>query len=85
MAPPAKKNKKLNLDQKIKIIKMKKEGKRNCDIGREFEVGESTVRMVFKNSGQIEQAVKTYGGQVFDSHCHCTNTVIFHMERYLMQ
>ena len=83
MAPPVKKNKKLSLDQKIKIIKMKKEGKRNCDIAREFEVGESTVRMVFKNSGQIEQAVKTYGGQVFDSRCHCTNTVIIQMERCL--
>ena len=68
MAPPAKENKKLNLDQKIEIIKMKKEGKRNCDIAREFEVGESTVRMVYKNSGLIEQTVKTYGGQVFDSH-----------------
>ena len=49
----------------------------------EFEVGESTVRMVFKNSGQIEQVVKTYGGQVFDSRCHCMNTGIIHMERYL--
>ena len=75
MAPSAKKNKKLSLDQRIKIIKMKKEGKRNCDIAREFEVGESTLGMVFKNSGQIEQATKTYGGQVFDSRCHCTNTI----------
>ena len=54
MALPAKKNKKLSLDQKIKIIKMKKKGKRNCDIAREFEVVKSTVRMVFKNSGQIK-------------------------------
>ena len=83
MAPPAKKNKKLSLDQKVKIIKMKKEGKRNCDIAREFEVGESTVRMVYKNKEQIENAAKTYGGQMFDSRSHCTNTVIIQMERYL--
>ena len=46
-------------------------------------MGGSTVRMVLKNSGQIEQAVKTYGGQAFNSRCHCMNTVIIHMERYL--
>ncbi|MPC83031.1 hypothetical protein E2C01_077720 [Portunus trituberculatus] len=41
--------------------------------------------MVFKNSEKIEKAVKTYGGQIFYSHSHCTNTVIIHMERYLAQ
>ena len=63
MAPPAKKNKKLSLNQKIKIIMMKKEGKRNCNIAREFEVDESTVRMVFKNSGQIEQESRQLAGK----------------------
>ena len=53
---PGRKNKKLSLEQKVAIIKMKKEGKRNCDIAREFEIGESTVRMVFKSKEQIENA-----------------------------
>ena len=35
-------------------------------------MGESTVKMLFKNSEQIE----TYGREVFGSRCHCTNTVI---------
>ena len=45
MAPPTKKNIRLTLKQKMKIIKMKRDGKRNCGISREFSVGESTVRI----------------------------------------
>ncbi len=56
---------------------------KECDLVREFEVGESTIRMVYKNRESIQQAAKTYGGQLFDNHSHYKNPVMTHMERYL--
>lgn len=44
---------------------MKSQGKRNCDLAREFMVGELTVRMVLKIHEQMEKAAQSYDGQMF--------------------
>ena len=65
MSPKRAPKKMMTLETKLKILKLKDEGKRNIDIVNELGVGESAVRKILQKRDEIKQAAKLYGGGNF--------------------
>ena len=87
MPPKRAPKKMMTLETKLKILKLKDEGKRNIDIVNELGVGESAVRKILQKRDEIKQAAKLYGGGNFDKRSITSkkNNALIRMERYLAQ
>ena len=60
MPPKRAPKKMMTLETKLKILKLKDEGKRNIDTVNELGVGESAVRKILQKRDEIKQAAKLY-------------------------
>ena len=87
MPPKRAPKKMMTLETKLKILKLKDEGKRNIDTVNELGVGESAVRKILQKRDEIKQAAKLYGGGNFDKRSITSkkNNALIRMERYLAQ
>ena len=85
MPPKRAPKKMMTLETKLKILKLKDEGKRNIDIVNELGVGESAVRKILQKRDEIKQTAKLYGGGNFDKRSITSkkNNALIRMERYL--
>ncbi|KAK4327563.1 hypothetical protein Pmani_001970 [Petrolisthes manimaculis] len=86
MPPPnpcTRKNKAITLKVKLEVIKRKEDGQGNSDIGRNMNLGESTVRCIWKKKDEIRKAVKAYGGGSVDDRKRVNDRRVVKMEQYL--
>ncbi|KAK4325626.1 hypothetical protein Pmani_003795 [Petrolisthes manimaculis] len=81
--PRTRKNKAITLKVKLEVIKRKEDGQGNSDIGRNMNLGESTVRCIWKKKDEIRKAVKAYGGGSVDDRKRVNDRRVVKMEQYL--
>ncbi|KAK4319931.1 hypothetical protein Pmani_009171 [Petrolisthes manimaculis] len=81
--PRTRKNKAITLKVKLEVIKRKEDGQGNSAIGRNMNLGESTVRCIWKKKDEIRKAVKAYGGGSVDDRKRVNDRRVVKMEQYL--
>ena len=81
--PGNRKMKFLPLHKKLEIIEKSEAGVSGREIGRQYDINESTVRGILKKRADIRRAIKAYGSSAIDNRKRASSWHLVKMERYL--